>query len=85
MKKYYFSKSPFGGEYILDSGGYAKRRHIVGKEEDLVIHYFKKNLDKKRNSEIHVLKDSVSKDLLRNLCKFFSDSRVRIKLEDSFD
>lgn len=81
MKTFYLSKGEFTHEFYLDSGAFGSRREILGKDEDFLISSLKDKLDMKRKSELYILKEDVSPENVKQIRKFFSDSKIKVSLE----
>lgn len=81
VKRYYFSRSGMTRQYCLDDGSFGSRRRILGKDGDFILDYLKKNIDKKRRSEFYLLKENLSREEIKSIRKFFSDSKVKVNLE----
>jgi len=81
MKKYYFSFNDLTNEYYLDFGGFSSGRMYLGKEKDFLIDYFKKNINLRRKAEFVILREGFDKKVIKNIEKFFSDSKVKITLD----
>lgn len=81
MKRYYLSYNEITGEHYLDSGAFSSDRAYLGKEEDFLINYLKKNINKKKKSELYVLQEGFDKGLLRKIRVFFSGTKVGVKLD----
>jgi len=81
MKIYYLSKGHFTNEYYLDNGAFGSRRDVLGKDEDCLISQLKNKVNKKRNSVFYILKEDISKENIKRMQKFFSDSKIRVRLE----
>lgn len=81
MKRYYFSFNDITNEYYLDFGAFSSRRLSLGQDKDFLIKSLKKNVNLRRKSEFFILKEGIDKTLIKNLEKFFSDSKVKISLD----
>lgn len=80
MKRYYFSKNSFTGEYFLDGGFFQFHRKYLSKEEPVVIDYLKKNLNLSRKTEFIVLEKGVSDSLIKRIEETFSKSKIKVTL-----
>lgn len=79
--RYYLSFNNITKEYYLDSGAFSSRRLSLGREEDFLLSYLKKNINRKRNTEFVFLKEGFSSGLIKSIEKYFSDSKVKVGLE----
>lgn len=81
MKIFYLSKNKISKEFSLDYGAFGSRREIIGKDEDYLIQSLKEKVDKKRNSEIYLIREDISPENIKQIRKFFSDTKVKVTLE----
>jgi len=81
MKRYYFSFNNITNEYYLDLGAFSSRRLFLGQDKDFLIKYFKKNVNLRRKAEFIILKEGIDKNVIKNIEKFFSNSKVKISFD----
>ncbi len=81
MKTFYLSKNRITGEHNLDDGALGSRRECLGKDEDYLINYLKDKIDKKRKAELYIAKREFSFEQVKDICKLFSDSKIRIYIK----
>ena len=85
VKRLYLSKNEFTGQYFLDGGSFGEHREYLGIQLGLIMPYLKENIVLKRKTEFHVLKENMDEGLLKDIEKYFSGSKVKVSLENSFD
>ena len=80
-KRYFLSKNNFTGGYSLYSGAYGSRKEGSGNNPDYLVKELRNKIDKKRNNtELVIVSDNVPKDTIKDISKFFSDSKVKVSL-----
>jgi uncharacterized membrane protein len=81
-KIYYLSKNNLTGEYSMHSGVYGSRREDLGRDPDYLIKEVKKRVDRKRKTDFFIIKENFPESSLKNIRKYFSDSKVKISLSN---
>ena len=81
MKVYYLSQNHITKEYCLDYGAFSSRREILAKDSDFLIDALRNKIDRRRNSVLHIVQDEFPSEYIKQIRKFFSDSKVKVDLE----